>query len=349
MNLKLLLWPLSIIYGWILGLRHFLYDLGVFKSTSFTTPTICVGNLSLGGTGKTPMISLLIEHYLQKGLRVAVVSRGYGRKTKGLIEATSISTPEQIGDEPFQLLQSFPQIRLVVCASRVAAMRFLESPVPEKASVTPKVGSAISSTVQAPQIVLLDDALQHRAIRASFNILLTSYHSPFFKDYLLPAGCLRDLKSSAKRAQIMVVTKGPEKLSNEIKSFYASKLKTNPTQVVVHSYLKYGAFALGKKDQISLESLKGTQVTLVTAIADATPLLAFLEGLGIQHTHLKYADHHFFTPSEIRQFKTYERVFCTEKDFVKLSEQLENAYYLPVVHEFTAVDSKAFYKALAEG
>ncbi|MBT5394150.1 MAG: tetraacyldisaccharide 4'-kinase, partial [Flavobacteriaceae bacterium] len=119
MKIRLLLWPLSLLYAWGLRIRHLFYDLGLIKSVVFKTPTICVGNLSLGGTGKTPMIALLIEYYLSKGLHIAVVSRGYGRKTHGLIEANFESTASQIGDEPFQIYRTFPQIRMVVCASRV--------------------------------------------------------------------------------------------------------------------------------------------------------------------------------------------------------------------------------------
>jgi tetraacyldisaccharide 4'-kinase len=349
MKIRLLLWPLSLLYAWGLRIRHLFYDLGLIKSVVFKTPTICVGNLSLGGTGKTPMIALLIEYYLSKGLHIAVVSRGYGRKTHGLIEANFESTASQIGDEPFQIYRTFPQIRMVVCASRVRAMAYLEAShfhgVAEKKI---KLGPNQSGSQSPPDLVLLDDAFQHRAIKAQFNILLTTYSKPFFKDFYLPAGTLRDHQLRVKKAEVVVVTKSPDPLDKNKNESFVSRLNLRPNQPVFFSHLKYASTIVGLKEHISLDTLKGEKIVLVTAIANPEPLVVFLTSIGAVVKHLKYADHHFFTPSEINLLKQYNRIICTHKDFVKLSDEIPQLFYLPVSHDFSERDKQAFYKALPE-
>ncbi|MDG1775058.1 MAG: tetraacyldisaccharide 4'-kinase [Flavobacteriaceae bacterium] len=349
MKIRMLLWPLSLLYAWVLRLRHLFYDLGLFKSESFNTPTICVGNLSLGGTGKTPMIALLIEYYLSKGLQIAVVSRGYGRKSRGLIEASAASNANEIGDEAFQLYKSFPQIRMVVCASRVAAMTYLEASYTQGFSGKEHLFETQNSRSHyAPDLVLLDDAFQHRAIKAQFNILLTTYNKPYFKDFYLPAGTLRDHQLRVKKAQVVVITKSPDHLNATNKASFVSDLNLMPNQPVFFSHLKYDNLLIGLNNSISLNTLKGEEVTLVTAIANPEPLVSFLEKQGIIIHHLRFADHHYFSKSEIESLKKHQKIICTHKDFVKLSAAIPQLFYLPVSHDFSEDCKGLFYTCLPE-
>lgn len=349
MKIRMLLWPLSLLYAWVLRLRHLFYDLGLFKSESFNTPTICVGNLSLGGTGKTPMIALLIEYYLSKDLQIAVVSRGYGRKSRGLIEASAASNANEIGDEAFQLYKSFPQIRMVVCASRVAAMTYLEGSYTQGFSGKEHLFETQNSRRHsAPDLVLLDDAFQHRAIKAQFNILLTTYNKPYFKDFYLPAGTLRDHQLRVKKAQVVVVTKSPDHLNATNKASFVSGLNLMPNQPVFFSHLKYDNLLIGLNKSISLNTLKGEEVTLVTAIANPEPLVSFLEKQGIIMHHLRFADHHYFSKSEIESLKKHQKIICTHKDFVKLSAAIPQLFYLPVSHDFSEDCKGLFYTCLPE-
>ena len=333
---KLLLWPFSFIYSLALRLRHWSYDSGFFASTTFKTPTICVGNLSLGGTGKTPMIELLLRYFntQQKdpsNYCIAVLSRGYGRKSKGVVEASSLSTVEDLGDEPYQIAQSFPANRVVVSSSRVAGMTYLEQ----------------SDLGQNLGLVLLDDAFQHRAISPSLSILLTSFHRPFPADDLLPLGTLRDLPSRASSADLIVVTKCPLTLSNDQRVELINRISPSANQQLFFSYLSYKEKWPGLKKVLQIQDFIGEQITLVTAIANPEPLLTYLNANGIDVLHKKYVDHHFFTSKEIEELATIPKIICTEKDFVKLKDSLENLYYIPVEHHFFKEDQIGFYQAIS--
>ena len=327
--LRIILFPLALLYGVIVYLRNLLYDKEIFKSTRFDTPTICVGNIALGGTGKTPMIELLIKYYVAKGKKVVVLSRGYGRATKGLIHAEPTSSPADIGDEPKQLLEAFPMIDIVVCADRVHAMQYVEKKI-------------------KPDLVLLDDAFQHRAIKAQFNILLTTYNKPYFNDFYLPAGTLRDHQLRVKKAQVVVVTKSPDHIDATKKASFVSGLNLMPNQPVFFSHLKYDNILVGLNKSISLNNLKGQEITLVTAIANPEPLVCFLEKQGIIIHHLRYADHHYFSRNEIESLKKHQKIICTHKDFVKLSTAIPQLFYLPVSHDFIEREKHIFYRALPE-
>ena len=332
-KLRLLLWPFSMIYGMLLTVRHGLYNSGFWKSTSFKTPSICVGNLSLGGTGKTPMIALLLNHYkTEPAKRTAVLSRGYGRISQGIVAASKNSTVADLGDEPYQLANDFPESRLVVAASRVAGMNYLESPLHGP----------------LPDLVLLDDAMQHRALIPSFNLLLTSFSRPFPADALLPVGTLRDLPSRAQIADLIVVTKCPEGIDPQQKEALKASIAMYSQAPVVFSYLEYAAFWIGLKDQKNALEYVGKEVTLVTAIANPEPLVLHLKSLGILVHHKKFQDHHFFTPQEIDSLRALPNLCCTQKDFVKLKEQLDLIYYIPVRHAFFKEDARTFYNALPD-
>lgn len=323
MNLRtVLLLPLSFKYACIVFFRNKFYDWGWFKIHSFTTPTICVGNISLGGTGKTPMIDLLINHYKNK--KIVVLSRGYGRKTKGLIHAHIHSTALQIGDEPKQLLDMHPEIELVVSESRVKGMQYIESQL-------------------KPHLVLLDDAFQHRSLKTKVNILLTTYSKPFFKDYYLPLGNLRDHRISVKRADMLVVTKAPKQVCLTDKSEFKSQFSA--TKPVHFAHLEYADQCIGEATTLSIEELKDLKVNLVTGIANPKPLLNYLAQKGIQVTHFKYKDHHQYTENDLEHIRQNgEIILTTQKDFVKLKGRCDSLYYLGIQHQIEQEES--FFKSL---
>lgn len=311
--LRVILYPLSLLYGLVVFLRNKYYDWGWFKSTSFSTPTICVGNLSLGGTGKTPMIALLIEQ-LSKEYSIAVLTRGYGRLTKGLVYATDISTADEIGDEPKQLKYSYPAIELVCSESRVTGMEYIES----KLDV---------------DIVLLDDAFQHRKITPMVNILLTTYQKIYSKDYYLPSGSLRDSKSSSSRADIVIVTKSPENLNKEQRATIENSLKLKENQQLFFSSLSYDEQLVGVRDNIQLGDLAKTPFSLVTGIANAKPLTAYLKSKGLHFEHLEFKDHQNYHQSIIDELQKKSLIVTTEKDFVKLNSALDQLYCIRVKHQ----------------
>ena len=197
-NISLFLLPFSALYGIGVGLRNILFDIGFLKSRSFSLPVICVGNLTIGGTGKTPHTEYLIN-LLQEQYQVAVVSRGYKRKKKGFQIASAESTAKDIGDEPYQIKQKFPNIIVAVCAKRVKAIRLLLK----------------KDNPTIPDVILLDDAYQHRYVKAGLNILITDYHRLIFNDHLLPAGHLREGFKGRDRAQIVIVSKCPPHISEQ--------------------------------------------------------------------------------------------------------------------------------------
>ncbi|WP_396633675.1 tetraacyldisaccharide 4'-kinase [Maribacter sp. R86514] len=310
--LRKLLFPISLIYGLIVFLRNRLYDMGIFSSRSFAVKTICVGNLSVGGTGKTPMIELLIRE-LSENYNVAILSRGYKRKSEGFLLSNEQTTVEELGDEPFQIKTKFPKITVAVDADRRNGISQLEKLIDL-------------------DVILLDDAFQHRKVKAGFSILLTSYDNLYTKDWYLPTGDLRDSKREAGRADVIIVTKCPANLSPSEKNKIRKSIHPKPHQKVLFSYLSYNKELKG--DILTLDTLKEKNVTLVTGIANPAPLVKFLNSEGITFEHLKYKDHHFFTDQEIDILKEKECILTTEKDFVRLETKLTSLSYIEVKHEF---------------
>ncbi|MGC1516733.1 MAG: tetraacyldisaccharide 4'-kinase [Maribacter sp.] len=312
--LRKLLFPISLVYAFIVFLRNRLYDAGVFTSTSFRTKTICVGNLSVGGTGKTPMIELLVRTLSPK-YTVAVLSRGYKRKSTGFVLATPKTSVETLGDEPFQLAAKFPEIVVAVDADRRNGI------------------SRIQETL-APNVILLDDAFQHRKVKPGFNILLTAYNHLYIDDWALPTGNLRDLKGEADRANIIVVTKCPEVLSVTEQHNLIKRLKPKVHQKVLFSQISYDRMLKGENTDRLLHELKNEELTLVTGIANPALLIAFLKDEGITFDHLQFNDHHFFTYKEIDNLKQKRCILTTEKDYVRLKDDLSNLYYIEIKHQF---------------
>ena len=326
--LRKLGFPISLIYALVVYLRNYLYDVGLLPSKAYKTKTICVGNLSVGGTGKTPMIEFLVANVKEQG-RIAVLSRGYGRKSKGYLLAKPGIGVEDLGDEPFQIHKKFPNAHVAVDADRQHGISILEETI-------------------KPDIILLDDAFQHRKVRCDQYVLLTSYANLYVDDWYLPSGNLRDSKREARRANIIVVTKCPSKLSVAEQKIIHNKLNPDPGQQLVFSYLDYETTLKGNSKKIDLDELKNKKVTLVTGIANPKQLVSFLSAQGIVFEHLAYPDHHFFTEKEIGLFKNREIVLMTEKDYVRLEGKGENFYYIGVSHKFMNGGKEVLLNLLGE-
>ncbi|MBS9524714.1 tetraacyldisaccharide 4'-kinase [Litoribacter alkaliphilus] len=329
------LYPFALLYDGMTRLRNKLFDIGSKRSVVFEIPTVVVGNLALGGTGKTPMVEFIIER-LSSHYEIATLSRGYGRKTTGVIIADQDATAEKIGDEPFQIFTKFGEkVHVAVGEQRVMAI--------------PQVIMEFPGT----DLILLDDAFQHRYVKGDFSILLTTFQKPFFDDKVVPLGTLREHRKGASRAQAVVVTKCPNELSEKTKQEYRSKIaKYAVTDTpVFFAGLKYGdpyeIFPTGRK--------LTKDVILLTGIADNKVLKERLEGqYNLKYT-LEFADHHKYTEEDagkirkaFQEFGGNEAVILTtEKDMVKLKDRkfahlLEEIpiFAIPVKVDFDHKDEK---------
>ncbi|NAY92493.1 tetraacyldisaccharide 4'-kinase [Muricauda sp. JGD-17] len=323
--LRLLAFPISIIYGLVVHIRNFLFDSGVLRSVTFDTPLICVGNLSVGGTGKTPMIEFLVRMLGEN--KVAILSRGYKRKSKGFVLAKSYHTVHDLGDEPFQLYRKFPNVIVAVDADRRNGITQLESKV-------------------QPDIILLDDAFQHRQVKPRFSILLTAFDSLYEDDWYLPTGDLRDSKREASRADLIIVTKSPENISTTKRKEITKKFNPKPRQKVLFAHLAYAEVVKSSgSEQLPLSALKNANIALVTGIARPEPLVKFLKSKGLDFKHFKFRDHHDFSERDIESFNNYEIVLTTEKDYVRLMGRLQNLYYLEIAHRFDTDKDRAILES----
>ena len=310
MNFRLLLYPFSIMYDVVTSLRNVAYEKGWKQSKGYRFPVISVGNLSTGGTGKSPMIEYLIA-LLKEDYKVSVLSRGYKRKTNGFLEVTTTSTAEEVGDEPLQFKQKFKDVTVAVCANRQDGIKQLQAKT---------------------EVLLLDDAFQHRKVRPTFQILLTSFDDLYIDDFVLPAGNLRESKRGAKRATIIVVTKCPPDTSYASLQEIQYRLNLLPGQSVYFSSIGYDQSIHGKTESLPRNYLNNKPFTLVTGIANPKPLVSFLQKQGFDFTHKKYPDHHDFTDSDISELKQKELILTTEKDYMRLQDKLDKfaLYYLPI-------------------
>ncbi|GLB52074.1 tetraacyldisaccharide 4'-kinase [Neptunitalea chrysea] len=285
------------------------YDKGVFQSKSYNFPIIAIGNISVGGTGKTPMTAYVIKQFI-KERTVGVLSRGYKRQSEGFVLADEHTTAAIIGDEPFQLYSDFPEATVAVDANRQNGIATLE-----------KLGVL-------PEVLLLDDAFQHRKVKAGFYMLLTTYNQLYVDDFMLPTGNLRDTKNQVKRADCIVVTKCPDDFSEEKKQQVLKKLAT--VKPVYFSKIGYSNTVYKVKEQLELEDLKERSFTLVTGIAKPAYLVAYLKNAGLHFEHLSYSDHHNFTDQEVQTLRSKELIITTQKDYVRLQDKLDNIFYLPI-------------------
>lgn len=316
--LRKLLFPFAILYGFITSIRNFLFDKGVLKSASFDLPVIAVGNLSVGGTGKTPQIEYLIR-LLSDKYKIATLSRGYKRKSEGFVLADENSNAEILGDEPFQFHQKFPNVMVAVDANRTNGIQQL------------------LSKDEKPEIILLDDAYQHRKVKAGFYILLTSYGDLYADDFMLPTGNLRESRSGAERANIVVVTKCPKILTEEEQAKIRLKLKLHAVQQVFFTFIDYDMVIFGKNEKIAVNEIKSESKLLLAGIAKPKPFFDYLKNESDEC--LTFPDHHHFSDADldaIRNKANGRKIITTEKDYVRLkdSELVDQLYYLPIKSSF---------------
>lgn len=328
--MRILLWPISFVYSIVLTIRHKLYDWRILKSLRFEYPMIGVGNLNLGGTGKTPTVEYLIR-LLRENYHVATLSRGYGRKTNGFQRADNQSTYETVGDEPLQYFHKFPDIQVAVDEDRIEGVEKL------------------IRVKDTPNVILLDDAYQHRRIKAGLNILLTEYHRLYCDDFLFPAGSLRDVKSAARRADIIVVSKSPKTLEDTKKQLIIKKLKPKKHQKVFFSTLEYAPLQPLNETARQTSFENADSVLAFCGIASPSPFVEELKKHYKTVDFLQFADHHAYTENDVKTIlKRFENlcggkkiIVTTEKDAARLTNspylcQFENAplYDLPVSVRF---------------
>ena len=327
--LRKLLFPFAILYGVITSIRNFLFDKGIFKSYSFDLPIIAVGNLSVGGTGKTPQIEYLIR-LLSDKYKVATLSRGYKRESKGFILAQTNATAKILGDEPYQFFEKFKNIQVAVDADRKNGIEHL---LKQK---------------NKPDVILLDDAFQHRKVKAGFYILLTSYGELFSDDFILPTGNLRESRSGAKRANVVIVTKCPSVLSFEQQNDIRKRLKLSTNQELYFTFIEYDDFVFGGNEKINVSQIKKNPKTLVAGIAKPQPFFDYLQ--NEMDVCLTFPDHHNFNDKDILEIKKLaknNKIITTEKDFVRLKGSLPNEqlFYLPIKSAFLS-GSENFNKTI---
>ena len=309
--LRKIFFPIVPIYYVVTRLRNKLFDLNVLKSKSYNLPIICVGNLSVGGTGKTPMIEYLIR-LLQDDNTLATLSRGYKRSTSGFMLANNDTRVDEIGDEPFQFYKKFNNILVAVDEDRQHGIETLQS------------------LESVPSLILLDDAYQHRKVKAGFNILLTTYSNLYSDDIMLPTGDLREPRSGAERANIVVVTKCPNNLDDNDKIRIKSKLNLNENQSLFFSSIVYDDSVFNNGESLSISNLKNKDFTLVTGIANAQPMVDYLKSKDLNFEHLNFKDHYNFTDKDLEVLNQKKLIVTTEKDYVRLNKRIDNAelYYL---------------------
>lgn len=314
--LRKLLFPFSLLYGGIAALRNFLYAHGVFKAYTFAMPVIVVGNLSTGGTGKTPHTEYLVR-LLSGKFHVAILSRGYKRRSSGFILAGKRTTVAEIGDEPFQYHSKFDGIDVAVDSNRKNGIKQLISAV-------------------NPEVILLDDAYQHRRVKAGFYILLTAYGDLYADDLVLPAGNLREFVAGAGRADVIIVTKCPPELTVDRQKEIIRKLRPRHSQPVFFTTVAYDENVYGNNGSISLDSLTEKKI-LVAGIAKPEPFFRYLQRDGDELQ--TYPDHHDFTEAEVAQLESASQekiIITTEKDYMRLKGRLpgDRLFYLPIRVKF---------------
>lgn len=332
-------------YRWIMEARNRAFDSGRLPSHSFDTPIICIGNLTVGGTGKTPHTEYLIK--LLKGQhKVAVLSRGYGRSTKGYIKADEQTTMPMIGDEPFQIKEKFHDITVAVCEKRVTG------------------AANLLAEDDAPEVILLDDAFQHRHIKAGLYILLVDYNRPVWSDCTLPFGRLRESDSGARRADIIIITKCPAHITSLQMEACRKNLKTKEGVPVFFSQVQYGGiYPLFAPPQTARTNIKnGDNVLLLTGIAKPEPLKKEVEHRGASVTLMQYPDHHNFSDNDIKAIATaYNKIegskliLTTEKDATRLrrasnlpQEIKNNIYAIPIEIKIIGDKEKMFNQIITD-
>jgi tetraacyldisaccharide 4'-kinase len=325
--LRKILFPFAILYGFITSIRNFLFDTGILRSYSFDLPVIAVGNLSVGGTGKTPQIEYLIR-LLSDKYKVATLSRGYKRQSEGFVLANSTSDAVQLGDEPFQFYQKFNDIQVAVDANRKNGIEQL------------------LSSSNSPEVILLDDAFQHRKVKAGFYILLTSYGDLYCNDFMLPTGNLRESRSGVQRANVVIVTKCPSDLSIEEQNNIKKQLRLSSNQSLFFTFIDYDDVVYSDKKTLEVAEIKSMNKMLLAGIAKPESFFAHLKQENDEC--LTFPDHHHFSESELLEIKEKAKnkiIVTTEKDYVRLKGSIlsEQLYFLPIKSSFLS-DEDSFNK-----
>ncbi len=323
--IRKLLFPLGGLYWLITFIRNWLYDLGIFTSKSYELPVIAIGNLSAGGTGKTPQTEYIIR-LLKDTYKIAVLSRGYKRSSKGFVLANDVVTASELGDESFQMYSKFPEISVAVCEDRQTG-----------------IDNLISNS--NPDIILLDDAFQHRKVKAGFYILLTAYDDLFSDDFILPFGNLRESVIGKKRANLFVVTKCPKNISELNKD--EVKLKLNVNAPVFFTSIDYDSKVFSTENSFSVSDILSKEKVIVAGIAKPKYFIDYLNS-GTDKVMI-YPDHHNFSEveiSEINELSKDKIIVTTEKDFMRLNGKIKssNLFYLPIQSKF--ISDKEQFDAL---
>jgi tetraacyldisaccharide 4'-kinase len=343
-----LLLPFSFFYWIGVSVRNRLFDLSILRSTSFAIPVISVGNITVGGTGKTPHVEMLVRMF-KSDYRIAVLSRGYKRKSTGFMMASRHSLVSDIGDEPMQIKNKFPEISVAVDSDRVHGV------------------NKLLKSKHRPELVILDDAFQHRHIRPGFSIVLVDYNRPVFNDILLPAGNLREPWKNISRSQMVIVTKCPENLFPGEMTWFAQKLGLADEQELFFTTYSYGTpeavFPVKKgKDVPTFKQLRKSHagILVVSGIANPQPVLQFLQKIVKVHEKMFFADHHEFTNFDVQNISgrfhlipAHEKyIIVTEKDAVKLreldmDEQLRKVFlFVPIEVQFLSRGDKSFHRQI---
>ncbi len=341
---SIFLYPFSIIYGVITGIRNFLYNSNILKSVEFPLPVICVGNITVGGTGKTPHTEYIAD-LLRGSFKVATLSRGYKRKSKGFRIATAESGVSEIGDEPMQIFQKLPDVLVTVDRNRVKGVKNILNSNPET------------------EVIILDDAFQHRSITPGFTILLSDFERLIIRDHMLPYGNLRESIGNMRRADIILITKSPEDISPIQRRIIVKEVDKAPYQNLYFTSFIYKpaipvfADVQEKTPEKLLSGKDGKGIVLVTGIANPQPFKEYLQNNFEEIIHLSYPDHYRFRERDFGAIQdsvnnlktTYKYVITTEKDAVRLREFVNIAqefkkhfYYIPVGVHFLNNDKEEF-------
>lgn len=339
------LFPFSFLYGIGVSIRNRLFDAKIFRSYEFSIPLITVGNISVGGTGKTPHVEYIVK-ILNNEFEVCTLSRGYKRKTKNFLIADENSTIYDIGDEPKQIKQKFPNVCVVVDADRKNA-----------------INKIINDEEKSTNVVVLDDAYQHRKVKPGLSVLLIDYNRPITKDYLLPVGSLRERSWRKNRANLIVVTKAPKDLSPIDRRIMEKELEIFPYQSLFFTTFKYGNLVpvFKNNDFSEPEITNKTNILVITGIAMPKPLLGYLGDLTKNIEHLRFADHHNYNEKDINSIiERYNNIasnekiiITTEKDAMriqdcKFAEKLKDLplYFIPVEVEFLDKSNEEYFNKI---
>lgn len=328
--IRILFFPFMLLYAIAIGFRNLMYKAGIFTRTEFDFPIICVGNLAVGGTGKTPHIEWLVKA-LGQDYKLAVLSRGYKRKTTGYLLANNLSSPEMLGDEPFQIKQKFEDLTVAVCENRVLGVPNLLADVPDT------------------QIILMDDGFQHLPIKPGYSIILTDYNNLFTEDWLMPSGTLREFRSGAKRAQCIIVSKCPAGLSTEQQQRIIAQIRPIPDQLVLFSTLLYGTLQPVYDHAAHPDPDRATAALGFSGIAHNALFVEELQQRFGTSDILSFSDHKNYDATTLSTIagryaamaSSGKIIVTTEKDAVKLNTPEAKAilgnlpvYYLPIEVQF---------------